>query len=60
MDKIKDYAIVTGDSPSQLEELVKQNLKEGWEPFGNLFLAQCASGSYMCQAMVIYKRGGPA
>lgn len=61
MDKITDYDLATGNTVEELAKRVKNMIKKGWEPLGSpLFIATAFSGPSLVQAMVIYKRGGPA
>lgn len=60
MDKITNYQVIVADSPSLLEEKVKDQMNEGWEPYHGPLMIHTASGPRLAQAMVIYKRGGPA
>lgn len=60
MDKITDYQLVSANSSSKLTKEVKKEMEGGWEPLGAPIIGETAAGPSLIQAMVIYKRGGPA
>lgn len=66
MDKITNYDLATGTTVSELAKQVKGMMQDGgWEPLGAPISVvtdsgTVASGAQLVQAMVIYKRGGPA
>ena len=50
--KIIDYKVLLNDSASELSQQVKDNIKDGWQPFGAPFISDVL---FTHQAMVKYE-----
>ena len=50
-NEIEDYQLVDADSAEQLEELIRQKIKHGWQPFGPPFYG----GGMFLQGLVRYE-----
>jgi hypothetical protein len=55
--RIGDYQIVSGLTKNELEELVQQQIKDGWQPIGGVAIAaEVGDVSEFWQAMVKYEK----
>ena len=48
MERIEEYKTVRAQETANLDQLVNNELKKGFQPYGNPF----SIGNWMCQAMV--------
>ncbi|MEK6817676.1 MAG: DUF1737 domain-containing protein [Nanoarchaeota archaeon] len=55
MKKIIEYKIMWGEMDSVLEEKVNKEIKEGWQPFGSVFMRPTEKTDYFHQPMVKYE-----
>jgi len=57
MRKIVDYLIVSEieNSVRSFERLVKQHIRQGWQPLGGVVLWQSYQGTELLQTMVKYE-----
>jgi hypothetical protein len=55
--RIKRYLLASGKDPEQLQNEVSKLLAEGWQPFGQMTVAEAAtaSGERFFQPMVQYE-----
>jgi hypothetical protein len=51
--RIEEYQILYVSGAGELARLVTENIKDGWQPFGNIIISP--GNSYWAQAMVKYK-----
>jgi hypothetical protein len=55
--RIEDYQIVSGLTKNKLEELVRQQIKDGWEPIGGVAIAaEVGDFCEFWQAMIKYEK----
>lgn len=53
MDEIKRYHTVRESNFQDLDNLVNQLIKKGWQPFGNPYVTDSEREFLACQAMVL-------
>lgn len=52
--KIKEYKIFSSNSPVKLEQIVNNNIFDGWHPIGGVTHFE-SDGDLFCQAAIIYE-----
>ncbi|MEM0930903.1 MAG: hypothetical protein AAGA43_15385 [Bacteroidota bacterium] len=55
IQKVKKYKIFASDSPVILEQIVNNNLADGWHPIGGVSHFE-SDGDLFCQAAVMYEK----